>query len=132
MTETKQDLQAQIDQLDAEWEQGLDSHKIRVKGSMVLPAQEASSTEEFGAFVFTPIIVLALIAVVLVDYFVSQPVGLTNWLEREWKSLLGLMLGGAAMILMRRSVIKRNAYFDQLRTYESKRSELQGKLDVLG
>ncbi len=131
MTETKQDIQAQIDQLDAEWEQGLESHKVRGKGGEVLPGQETSSFEEFRSFVLSPIFGFCIACLVAVDYFVIQPASVYIWIESQWRFLLAMLFLGLVMILEARRVNKINAYFDQLKAYEFKRAELQAKLGTL-
>jgi len=126
MTETKQDLQAQIDQLDAEWEQGLDSHKIRVNGALALPEKECSSFEELWSLVLGPIIGLLLVVFVVVpDLFYW------GFNESSWKYLIPLLLAEFYLFSGWRRVSRISGYFEQLKLYESKRAELQAKLDAL-
>ena len=126
MTETKQDIQAQIDQLDAEWEQGLDSHRIRDDGALALPGKECSSFEELLDSVVGPIIGLLLVVFIVVP-------DLFDWSfnENSWRYLIPLLLIEFYLFSRWRRVSRISGYFEQLKLYESKRAELQAKLDAL-
>ena len=121
MTETKQDIQAQIDQLDADW----DSKARRAKKYGVvyrrdLPKKKPSKHEVFiGSIAWGSL--SCFFAWKSSQGFLSGDGG---WSDLSF-ALLYIYLGFSVRSDARRSAL----YFSDKESYKSKRAELQAKLD---
>ena len=135
MTETKEDIQVQIDQLELEWLRNLDGYKVKHQwGSLITPVA-GSPVDEFMRLVLNIVYPAAFIVYLwkvgpfilegfngedTVPLIVTLPAGLV-WI-----------IGFPILLRGRRKFLKAAGNYDEaLRAYKSKRAELQAKLDAL-
>ena len=136
MTETKEDIQAQIDQLDADWERErepllVQDHERHPKRA---PKNPIAQTVLLWLFVF---VLVARLAGVAYDYFTySSPSYLPEevaWIDSNWLGLLSVLFWLPLLPFLfrgaRRSMRRYEQYLVGLGVYESKRAELQAQLD---
>ena len=129
MSEDKNDIQSQIDRLDLDWRGGLDDYKVKQSiGASVLPRMP--SDIPFYSLRITVGIGLPSIGLACCVY-------LLFWLQDDLKrGVFALLSLAQAMVLFwvsqdrRRHLAAVQRYAAALDGYESKRSELQGKLDT--
>ena len=130
MTESKQDIQSQIDQLDLDWRGGLDDYKVkRSIGASVLPRMPS----EIPLYSLRIAVGIGLpsLGLVCCVYFLF-------WSEDAVKrGVFALLSIAQAMVIFgisrdrRRHLAAVQRYAVALDGYESKRSELQAKLEAL-
>ena len=137
MTETKQDIQMQIDQLDAEWEREREPLMIQEKGRNSKRAPEAITRELVMLIKLSGVLFVLWFTYHLYEYWTyTSP----EWIEGDvpyddWGGLSSSFLLVLSFLLTLKSVNGRNARYDRYmglkQSYESKRADLQAKLDAL-
>ena len=130
MSQDKKDIQAQIDQLDSEWAVRCKAFEVRQLFRKELPRKEVSSLQELYAFVVLPLMVVAVIGVLALDYWRAEN-DLFSWFKKEWELCLGLVVLAVPCFSFSRYTKKADAYFQENKAYLSRRDELQAKLDAL-
>jgi len=123
MTETKQDIQAQIDQSDVEWSKETLSYK-KTSAMGRLP-KRVSRWGMISTFLVGPTVCLALLFLYVGDSWEAGDIG-----DKIVLSIFIYLLPvGGWQICERKHKFGR--YSQALDEYESKRAELQAKLDAL-
>ena len=135
MTETKEDLQAQLDQLRDKWH--ADRDRYRIGPSKVLPPRNYNVAKGvlWGlGYVAWPLSMLVFAGLIFKDFIEYDP---SESLSGSWFELRGpygpisLLVGFLAWFVWFGREKKAKAYFLHLKSYESKRAELQAELDAL-
>ena len=121
MSETREDIQAQIDQLDHEWdEETLSYKKTSAMGRMPKPVSKLSW---FCAFILLPLLIISTL-------FIGQSWASVSLDDRISIGLALLVLPTVGWQISERKH-KYAGYSQALSDYESKRAELQAQLDAL-
>jgi hypothetical protein len=133
MTETKEDIQVQIDQLELEWLRNLDGYKVKHQwGALITPVA--------GSSLDISMLLLLLIAfpVGLVWYLWHMgPLILEGFNGEDTVPLIFTLWPGIALIItfvlllrLRRKFLKAAVIYDEaLKAYQQERSRLQSRLN---
>ena len=135
MAETKEDIQAQIDKLRLEWLRNLDGYKIKyLWGSLITPVS-GSPLDIFWRLVLGIVYPAAFIVYLWkVGPFILEGFNGEDTVPLIFTLPAGLVciIGFPILLRGRRKFLKAAGNDDEaLRAYESKRAELQAKLDAL-
>ena len=135
MTESKEDIQAQIDGLNAEWERECEPLMIQEKGRNSKRAPEAITRELVMLTKLSGVLFVLWFTYHLYEYWTyTSP----EWIEGDvpyddWGGLFSSFLLVLSFPLTLKSVNGRNARYDRYmglkQSYKSKRAEFQAKLD---
>ena len=130
MTESKQDIQAQIDQLDADWTARCKAFEVGGWFRKELPKEKVSSYQELWHFVVIPLLAVGLIGVLALQFW-STDKDLLSWFKKEWMICLVPLALGINWFTFSRYIKKADVYFQEKKAYFFRREELQENLDAL-